>query len=389
MTESVITSYKRFERWIFQEALPLWSKEGFEEELGFSETLDLQGCRLSVGFKRARVHARQIYVFSHAYELGFKPGLEIARAGVNFLIQNGWSRDSGGWVVSMGEKGGIVDAELDLYEQAFVIFALSWWFKVSGDVSALSWIEKTLEVIDHNFTVEGTSGYRSRVPDRGGRLQNPHMHLLEALLTFYEVQPSAATKQRILDLLRVFDDRLYDPNTHTLAESFSDDWRRVAFEDGQKIEPGHHYEWCWLLLNADRILGTDHQSQVKALFKFAETHGLRNGTSLIFDGLDDRGNVIDGGHRSWPQTERLKALIAMHEHLAEDTLDLVSSVVDTLMQHYLLPAPKGAWIDHINADGSARSDKIPASTMYHIFLSFSELKRYAAKLEVRSEVEFS
>lgn len=385
----VQSSLSELETWVFDDALPLWSSEGFEGEYGFTETLSLEGRRRSVGFKRSRVHARQIYVFSHAYELGYEPGLEIARAGVNFLTQNGWAPETGGWVVSMGETGGLVDVELDLYEQAFVIFALSWWFKISGDVAALSWIEKTLAVIDQQFAVEGALGYRSRVPDKGGRLQNPHMHLLEALLTLYEVQPSAATKHRIFDLLRVFNDCLYDPKTNTLAETFTDDWQRIAFEEGQKIEPGHHYEWCWLLLNADRILGTDHQEQVKALFTFAETHGLREGTNLIFDGLDDRGSAIDGGHRSWPQTERLKALIAMHEYLEIDTLDQISSVVDTLMHHYLVPAPNGAWIDHLNADGSPRSDKVPASTLYHIFLSYSELKRYAAQLEVQTEVEFS
>lgn len=375
-----IPSLAKIERWIFDEALPLWGSEGFEGHFGFSEALDLNGCRKNFGFKRSRVHARQIYVFSHAHELGYEPGLEKARAGVSFLLEHGWSPETGGWVVSMGETGGIVNGELDLYEQAFVIFALSWWFRVSGDASVLPWIERTLSVIDEQFKAPSGIGYRSRVPDLGGRLQNPHMHLLEALLVYYEQRPTEALKQRIHALLAVFEERLFDPQTSTLAEMFDDDWTRKSFADGQKIEPGHHFEWCWLLSNADRLLGTNYSQHVHALFGFAERYGVRADTHLIYDGLDDRGAVIDNGHRSWPQTERLKALIAMHESHDVHTVDQMSFVVETLFQYYLSPAPSGAWIDHVNFDGSSRSDKVPASTFYHIFLSFAELKRYAAKL---------
>ena len=385
MDHALSPALAKFERWIFNDALPLWSTEGYEGELGFSETLSLEGRRRPVGFKRARVHARQIYVFCHAYELGYEPGLEIARAGVAFLLKNGWAPKTGGWVVSMGETGGVVNEELDLYEQAFVIFALSWWFKVSGDASVLEWIEKTLLVVDEQFAAEDAPGYRSRVPDKGGRLQNPHMHLLEALLTYYEVHPSTGTERRLLDLLSVFETCLFDPQTNTLAETFTDSWQRASFADGQKIEPGHHFEWCWLLLNADRILGTNYRRQARALFDFAEAHGVRDDTHLIYDGLDDQGHVIDDAHRSWPQTERLKALIAMHEFFDEDTLERVTIVVDTLMLRYLSPAPRGAWIDHLTADGSPCVEKVPASTFYHIFLSFAELKRYSTKLATQPQ----
>ncbi|MEM9178754.1 MAG: AGE family epimerase/isomerase [Pseudomonadota bacterium] len=379
---------ERFETWVFDQALPLWSTEGFEGDLGFSETLSLAGRRQSVGFRRSRVHARQIYVFCHAYELGYEPGLDIARAGVEFLLKNGWAPKTGGWVVSMGEAGGIVNAELDLYEQAFVIFALSWWGRVSGDARAPLWIAKTLNVIDTQFGVEGTLGYRSRVPDLGGRLQNPHMHLLEALLTLYEFNPSQDVETRIRSLLSVLGHYLYDPDTQSLAEFYTDDWQRVSFEDGQKIEPGHHFEWCWLLSQADRLLRTDHRVIAKALFDFAEQHGVRPDNHLIFDGLNDIGTVIDDGHRSWPQTERLKALIAMHEFQGVDTLERINNVVETLMQRYLLPAPSGAWIDHLNFDGSSRSKKVPASTFYHLFLSFAELKRYATQFSRQSQNVF-
>jgi mannose/cellobiose epimerase-like protein (N-acyl-D-glucosamine 2-epimerase family) len=52
--------------------------------------------------------------------------------------------------------------------------------------------------------------------------------------------------------------------------------------------------------------------------------------------------------------------------------------VDTLFRHFLDPAPvPGTWIDHVDADARPRVDKIPASTLYHVFLAFAELMRVA------------
>src|SRR5688572_315767 len=87
---------RRMKDWLFLEALPFWSTVGVDGNRGFVEALDLDGKPKAVGFKRTRVHARQIYVFSHAYTLDFDPGLRTAQNGLDFLIAHGWLK-SGGW----------------------------------------------------------------------------------------------------------------------------------------------------------------------------------------------------------------------------------------------------------------------------------------------------
>ena len=43
------------------------------------------------------------------------------------------------------------------------------------------------------------------------------------------------------------------------------------------------------------------------------------------------------------------------------------------------PVP-GAWHDHLSGAGEILSDKVPASTLYHVFLAFSELLRLEPRL---------
>ena len=86
--------------WTFNVALPLWSSNGLDRQFGgYYEQLKFDGTSVDVPFKRVRVICRQIYVFSHAYILGWEPGLEYARYGYEFLIRNGWLGESGGWAL--------------------------------------------------------------------------------------------------------------------------------------------------------------------------------------------------------------------------------------------------------------------------------------------------
>ncbi|TCL66371.1 AGE family epimerase/isomerase [Rhizobium sp. BK251] len=361
--------------WIFLDALPFWSTTGVDGNLGFVEALDLAGRPRSVGFKRTRVHARQIYVFSHAYTLGYEPGLRAAKNGLDFLIANGW-REDGGWVVAMGESGGIVDRDLDLYDQAFVILACAWWVRATGDRDLLRWIDRTLQSIDDHFGRADGEGWRCRARDDGRLLQNPHMHLFEALLALQTVHPTADVARRLEAICRLFSTRLFDPETGTIAEYYDVNWNRLAErEGGHVVEPGHHFEWYWLLRNAEPLTGFNARDAADRLFAFAQRYGVQSETGFIHDELMSDGSIRSARHRSWPQTERLKALLARAECDGAFDQDCVATVLRVLLNRYLGIAPRGCWIDHLDADGQPCVSAIPASTLYHIFLATAELMR--------------
>lgn len=364
----------RMKDWVFQDALPFWSTTGVDGNRGFVEALDLDGKPKSVGFKRTRVHARQIYVFSHAYTLGFEPGLRTAKNGLDFLLANAW-RPGGGWVASMGEAGGIVNADLDLYDQAFVLLAFAWWTRATGKNDLIPWIDLTLEAIDIHFGRLDGEGWSSGSKTDHRLLQNPHMHMFEALLALQAVHPTAGVAQRLKQIVSLFEDRLFDQATGTIAEYYDDRWTRIGGDHGHVVEPGHLFEWYWLLRRAGQWTGYRGREAAERLFAFAQRHGVDKTTGLIHDELSSDGSVRSNRHRSWPQTERLKALLARAEFEGIFDRDCITTVLSVLLERYLGNAPRGCWIDHLDGAGRPCVTAIPASTLYHIFLAIAELMR--------------
>ncbi|MEM1388438.1 MAG: AGE family epimerase/isomerase [Pseudomonadota bacterium] len=377
-------SIERFVSWVQTKALPFWAETGLCPDGGVVERLDLNGYPERPGFKRVRVHARQAYVFSHAHVMGLPGMYAPAQQAISFLLAHGRD-DQGGWVVKMGERGGIVDPDLDLYDQAFVILALVWWAKASHDPRAIATARETLAMIKNRFARHDGKGFLSRCPDNGFALQNPHMHLLEALLALHAVDPDGPARAVCAQLLTLFRNTLFDAQSGTIGETFDLNWAPVGGAAGQIIEPGHHFEWYWLLYMAGQAGFETGAEQAAQLFNFAERHGVRADTGLIHDTLDRTGAVSSHAHRSWPQTERIKASVAHDARTGTDSRARIAMAIDTLHRFYLDPAPvPGTWLDHVDSTGTPIVQSVPASTLYHLFLAHAELVRAMTPLSEKA-----
>lgn len=363
--------YDRFRLWMRDAALPLWASVGCDPAgLGFVEQLTLSGTRDDVAYKRVRVQARQIYVFSHAHLLGWRGGLAAATRGHEFLTAHG-ARGDGGWVRRLGAGGGVVDATADLYDIAFVLFSLAWFGRASGHDAPIVQAHLTLDWLEAKMASR-YGGFLDTLPiEAETRKQNPHMHLLEAALALYETSGEERFLGFARRLVGLFRDRFFAADSGALGEFFEEDWSVAPGAAGDHLEPGHHYEWAWLLGRHSAATGEDFSDQARALYAFANTHGIDHNSDLIVDIVDRRGRVQDASMRLWPQTEAIKAHVAMGDRA-------VAPLVEALFTRFLDPAPSGAWHDHFSADGRLKSKVVPASSFYHLFMAFGELARVAA-----------
>ena len=362
--------------WLFETALPLWAERGVDRENGgFVERLTLNGADAEIAFKRTRVTARQVYVFSHAATLGWERGNELASHGVDCLMQRAWQGPDKGFARTLTRTGELLDATPDLYDHAFVLFAFALRHRATRDAASLAWMHTTLDYIEAHMRHPGGLGYWHAIPAKGWRQQNPHMHLTEACLAAFEATGETRFADTAAQLIDLFRTRFFDLRSETLAEYFTDDWSRAPGEDGRVVEPGHQMEWTWILNAARKLLGIDTLSEMRALVGFAERYGVDPASAAVYNSVRDDGAPLDRGSRTWPNTERMKAAIAVWELDGVDPWPVIGSTWQLLSRRYLATEPAGLWSDAFDADGHGTERTVPASTLYHIFLAFAEVLR--------------
>ncbi|MHA4875565.1 AGE family epimerase/isomerase, partial [Enterococcus faecium] len=81
------------------------------------------------------------------------------------------------------------------------------------------------------------------------------------------------------------------------------DWQRLR---PSAIEPGHQFEWAWLLHQAGRLVGADVAAPARRLYDFATRHG----ALPVIDAVGEDGAARQASTRLWPQTEAIKAHLA-------------------------------------------------------------------------------
>jgi len=139
------------------------------------------------------------------------------------------------------------------------------------------------------------------------------------------------------------------------------------------VEPGHHYEWSWLLTNYLAVRDrAGLAGQARALFATARAFGHHRATGAAADTMAADGTQISARARCWPQTEALKAAIVFEKAGVESAADLRRQMIDVLFDHYLAGPVPGGWIDVIDSEGAPVSTDMPASTFYHVFCALAE-----------------
>ena len=334
--------------------------------------------RVPLGTKRLMVQCRQLYVLAHAALLGDASGEAAALRGYDFLKRTYRDRTHGGWYFRATEAGEPTDRGKDLYGHAFVLFALAYLHRAFAAPDAVALAAATFDEIGANMAAPG-GGFWDRAgeawePDRSVRRQNPHMHLLEALLAWH----AATGEQRWLTeadrLVGLFLERFYEPGTGTLGEHFSADWRPHP-EHGHIVEAGHHFEWVWLLQRYRAAGGRAAVAEPAArLFAFAERHGYDPEHGGIHDQCHRSGAPLLTSRRIWPVTEAIKAHAARIEAAEPVPEGQPGRLIDHLFRDFLRPDRHG-WIETMSREAVPQQTRLPGSTPYHLFLAAAEAAR--------------
>lgn len=371
---------KRVRHWLFEETMPLWSTVGVDEHHGgFHEALAFDATPLMKP-KRMRTIARQVYAFSVAKKHGWDgPADRLIAHGISFMARHGRT-DQGGWVRTLNIDGSVADATEDAYDHACVLLALAHAHR-SGNPDALGLGLETFAFLDAHLEDSRMTGFLETSQGDGERRSNPHMHLLEAFLAWYDATGDRTYLRRAARIIDLFRSHFFDVESWTLGEYFDGSWKPAAGERGAWTEPGHHFEWASLLVEfAGRSGQADLNAFARKLYASAIANGLNRATGLAYGAVSRQGLPLDGVSRSWPQTEAVKAAIALDGTGGPDLKPEIEERVGRLFRWHIDPAPLGLWIDRIDERGRSLATEVPASIFYHLV---SALTQYLDSTDAR------
>ena len=371
---------KALREWATTQALPLWATSGFDRQHDrFEERLSLTGQRIADVPIRLMTQARQIYSYGLAARRGWHPGgIGLVERAYSSMVRDYHRRDGApGWVFSIGRDGSVLDTKRDLYAHAFVLLAVASYVQATGNREALALADGTLDYIDgHLRAAEGGGYVDSAPPGDELRRQNPHMHMFEALLSLW----ASSNDRRYLDrggqIFDLFAARFFRPEAGALGEYFDARLDPAAGAVGTIVEPGHHYEWIWLLRWFERESGRTVRPYVDALYAHADSFGYA-ASGLIVDEVLLDGSVRTPSHRIWPLTEAIKANLVEASAGRPGAAEKVAALGEIFRARFLTREPPGGWIDRLDKDGNPATDFMPASTLYHILCALDELDRFA------------
>jgi mannose-1-phosphate guanylyltransferase/mannose-6-phosphate isomerase len=363
---------RRVHHWLFQETLPLWSTSGVDERHGgFHEALGLDASPLMKP-KRMRTMARQVYAFAVAKERGWDgPADQLISHGIDFMAGKGRT-DKGGWVRTLNVDGSVADATEDAYDHSCVLLALA-HAHMSGNADALRLGEETFAFLDAHLEDSRMTGFLETSDGDGERRSNPHMHLLEAFLAWYQATGERTHLRRAARIIDLFRSHFFDPESWTLGEYFDAEWKPSAGEKGSWTEPGHHFEWASLLVDfAGRSGQAELSGFARKLYASAIANGLNRATGLAYGAVSRQGLPLDLISRSWPQAEAVKAAIALDRSGGPDLKPEIEARVGRLFRWHIDPAPLGLWIDRIDERGRSLATDVPASIFYHLVCALTQ-----------------
>ncbi|MBR1861468.1 MAG: AGE family epimerase/isomerase [Lachnospiraceae bacterium] len=246
---------------------------------------------------------------------GYKYSDVLSEAGhaFRFLFDKCIDRENGGIFWSLKYDGTPDDTTKHTYNQAFCIYALSSYFDVTGDESAIKLARELIDIIETKCADEG--GYleartitfepesNEKLSENGvmaDRTMNTLLHVFEAYSEYFRVTGDARVGERLRWIMDTFAEKMYNPALHRQEVFFDADYNTLI----DLYSYGHDIETAWLMDRGVKILGSkEYEDKMYPITKDFTA----NVYKVAFDGHSlanecERG-VVNEGRVWWVQAE--------------------------------------------------------------------------------------
>ena len=323
------TYLPKLEKILTENIVPFWYDKTIDRENGgYTINHDQQGQPLGPGTKMIVSQARTVWLFSRLARAGYRPEeyLEAAEHGYRFLTEKMWDHEHGGFYWQVDATG---DQQLaprkHLYGQSFALYGISEYYLAGGKDEAREFAVRFFNLLEEKAYDQTYGGYRESfepdwtetpagVSNHMGvpaelKLMNTHLHLLEALTTFYRATKHPVARERLLELINVQSNTVVRKNIGACTDKYDRDWTPRLDGNYAQVSYGHDIENVWLLMDACNAIGVSN-------YPFADLYHTLYDYSLTFGYDHAQGGFYYTGSFNEPATNRDKSWWVQAEALA-------------------------------------------------------------------------
>ncbi|MDQ3687317.1 MAG: AGE family epimerase/isomerase [Acidobacteriota bacterium] len=357
------------------------------------------------GTKMIVSQARQVWLFSRMARGGYgdrQKNLAAADLGYRFLKDKMWDAKNGGfhWEVdATGDKK--LKPKKHLYGQAFALYALSEYYLASRRQEVLEFARRFFDLLEAKSHDKEFGGYVEYFNEdwtqppageasymsvtRDFKLMNTHLHLLEALTTFYRASKSPLARERLVELINIESNSVVRKNLGACTDKYARNWEPQLNGEYARVSYGHDLENIWLLIDACDAAGISHYPLLD-LYKTLFDYSLRHGYDDTRGGFYDTGAFNQSADKRnkiwWVQAEAIVSALYMYR-LTNDAkyLSVFEKTFD-FIEKYQVDWKHGEWHAVVTPEGKVEGDKAHAwKAGYHGGRAMIECAELLKRLE--------
>lgn len=336
---------------------------GYYGYMGYDLALDPKaekGCILN---------SRILWFFSEAAMLLGRAELrEQADHAYAFLMEHCLDRENGGIFWSMNYDGTPRDTTKHTYNQGFAIYALSAYYRLTGNPEAIATAHELYALVEAHctdevgyleaFTADWKPESNEKLSENGvmaDKTMNTLLHVFEGYSGLYQATHDAevgASMRRILD---IYANKIWSSALSRQLVFFDKDYNSIIdlYSYGHDIESSWLMDWgCKLLGDADlnaKILEIDRR-MASAVYEAAWYN-------------DSLANECERGVRDpkriwWVQAETVVGLVNQFEKTNEKRYaDAASKTYRFICEHVVDPRAGSEWFWCVDENGEPMADK--------------------------------
>ena len=385
------TYIPKFEKILKENIVRFWYSKSLDHENGgYIINFDINGRpRETAATKMIVSQARTVWLFSRLARAGYKrrESLEAAELGYRFLKEKMWDEENGGfyWEVDVtGNKK--LKPRKHLYGQSFALYALSEYYLASREREVLDFAVKFFSLLEaeshdkvHGGYIEFFTEDWKPVPASEGsymggggtdmKLMNTHLHLLEALTTFYRASRFPLARERLLELINIETNAVVRKNIGACTDKYDRDWTPRLEGDFARVSYGHDIENVWLLMDACEAARVSNSPFID-LYRTLYDYSLKYGYDETNGGFYDSGPFNKPADRRqkvwWVQSEAIVSALYMNRMTKDPKYLSVFEKTSGFIEKNMVDWQVGEWHANITTDGTPQGSKAsPWKAGYH------------------------